>query len=135
MFSQIKLRLILVFIVSSLLSLYSQAELTSKRVIGLSGAKKIAAAAELEAVGNKWNVVIVVVDDGGHLVYLQRLDVHQRVVSVLPLVRLALQQLLNDRLRYLMSWPKRDLQLRRSLTSCPSKAGFQLWWVDSLLVL
>lgn len=74
MFSQIKLRLILVFIVSSLLSLYSQAELTSKRVIGLSGAKKIAAAAELEAVGNKWNVVIVVVDDGGHLVYLQRLD-------------------------------------------------------------
>ncbi len=74
MFSQIKLRLIFVFAVSSLLSLYSQAELTSKQVIDLSGAKKIAAAAEAEAVRNKWNVVIVVVDDGGHLVYMQRFD-------------------------------------------------------------
>lgn len=74
MFSQIKLRLLFVFAVTSLLSLASQAELINKQVLGLSGAKKIAAAAELEAVRNKWNVVIAVVDDGGHLVYLQRLD-------------------------------------------------------------
>ncbi len=74
MFSQIKLRLLFVFAVTSLLSLSSQAELINKQVLGLSGAKKIAAAAELEAVRNKWNVVIAVVDDGGHLVYLQRLD-------------------------------------------------------------
>jgi uncharacterized protein GlcG (DUF336 family) len=74
MFSQIKLRLLFVFTVFSLLPLYSQAELINKQVLGLSGAKKIAAAAELEAVRNKWNVVIVVVDDGGHLVYMQRLD-------------------------------------------------------------
>lgn len=74
MFLQIKLRLLFVFAVASLLSLYSQAELINKQVLGLSGAKKIATAAELEAVRNKWNVVIAVVDDGGHLVYLQRLD-------------------------------------------------------------
>jgi hypothetical protein len=40
----------------------------------LAVAKKLAAAAEEEAVKNKWNVVIVIVDDGGHLLSLQRLD-------------------------------------------------------------
>ena len=33
-----------------------------------------AAAAEAEATKNRWNVVIAVVDDGGHLIYLQRMD-------------------------------------------------------------
>lgn len=36
--------------------------------------KKIAAAAEAEAVANQWAVSIAVVDDGGHLLWLQRLD-------------------------------------------------------------
>jgi uncharacterized protein GlcG (DUF336 family) len=36
--------------------------------------KKIAAAAEAEAVKNNWKVVISIVDDGGHLIWLQRLD-------------------------------------------------------------
>nr|WP_026191546.1 heme-binding protein [Methylosinus sp. LW4] len=40
----------------------------------LDGAKKAAAAAEAEAVKNGWNVVIAIVDDGGNLLYLQRLD-------------------------------------------------------------
>ena len=35
---------------------------------------KMAAAAEAEATKNQWNVVIAVVDDGGHLLYLQRMD-------------------------------------------------------------
>ncbi len=74
MFSSIKLRLLCVFVVSALLALHSHADLTSKQVLNLSGAKKIAAAAELEAMRNKWNVVIVVVDDGGHPIYMQRLD-------------------------------------------------------------
>lgn len=74
MFPQTKFRLLFVFAVTGMLSLYSQAELINKQALGLSGAKKIAAAAELEAVRNKWNVVIAVVDDGGHLVYMQRLD-------------------------------------------------------------
>ena len=36
--------------------------------------KKIAAAAEAEAVANKWPVTIAIVDDGGNLLWLQRLD-------------------------------------------------------------
>lgn len=50
------------------------AELPTKPVLTLEVAKKLAAAAEAEAVQNKWNVVIAIVDDGGNLVYLQRLD-------------------------------------------------------------
>jgi uncharacterized protein GlcG (DUF336 family) len=45
-----------------------------KPVLTLEDAKKIAAAAEAEAVKNNWKVVISIVDDGGHLVWLQRLD-------------------------------------------------------------
>ncbi len=34
----------------------------------------MAAAAEAEALRNKWAVTIAIVDDGGHLLWLQRLD-------------------------------------------------------------
>lgn len=44
----------------------------SKSVLTLADAKRIAAAAEAEALRNEWRVVIAVVDDGGHLLYLQR---------------------------------------------------------------
>jgi uncharacterized protein GlcG (DUF336 family) len=37
-------------------------------------ARAIAAAAEAEAIRNRWAVSIAVVDDGGHLLWLQRLD-------------------------------------------------------------
>src|SRR5258708_10871050 len=56
------------------LSMNANAQLADKKVLTLEGAKKIAAAAEAEARKNNWNVVIAVVDDGGHLVYLQRID-------------------------------------------------------------
>jgi glc operon protein GlcG len=36
--------------------------------------KAIAAAAEAHALANKWNVAIAIVDDGGHLLHLHRLD-------------------------------------------------------------
>ncbi len=36
--------------------------------------RRIAAAAESEARANRWAVTIAVVDDGGHLLWLQRLD-------------------------------------------------------------
>lgn len=36
--------------------------------------KAIAAAAEAEALRNKWAVTIAIVDGGGHLLHLQRLD-------------------------------------------------------------
>ncbi|QOJ24848.1 MAG: heme-binding protein [Gammaproteobacteria bacterium] len=47
---------------------------THKLALTLDDAKKIAAGAEAEALRNKWPVVIAIVDDGGHLLYLQRLD-------------------------------------------------------------
>lgn len=46
----------------------------TKPVLTLEDVKKIAAAAEAEALANDWKVVISVVDDGGHLLWLQRLD-------------------------------------------------------------
>jgi len=36
--------------------------------------KRVAAAAEAEAAANNWAVSIAIVDDGGHLLWLQRLD-------------------------------------------------------------
>ena len=46
----------------------------SKPVLTLDDVKKIAAAAEAEAIKNNWAVTISIVDDGGHLLWLQRLD-------------------------------------------------------------
>lgn len=45
-----------------------------KLILTLDDAKKIAAGAEAEAKRNGWPVVIAIVDDGGHLLHLQRLD-------------------------------------------------------------
>ena len=49
-------------------------QLRAKKTISLAGAKKMAAAAEAEAVKNGLTVTIAIVDDGGHLVYLERMD-------------------------------------------------------------
>jgi uncharacterized protein GlcG (DUF336 family) len=46
----------------------------SKPALELADIKKIAAAAEAEALRNHWAVSIAIVDDGGHLLWLQRLD-------------------------------------------------------------
>ena len=50
------------------------AQVIAKSTIGLELAKKIAARAESEAAKNKWTMVIAVVDDGGNLIYLERMD-------------------------------------------------------------
>ncbi len=50
------------------------AQLATKKALTLDVAKQIAAAAEAEAVKNKWTMVIAIVDDGGNLIYLQRMD-------------------------------------------------------------
>ena len=49
-------------------------QLPSKRTLTLEAARRMAAAAEAEARKNNWNVVIAVVDDGGQLLLLQRMD-------------------------------------------------------------
>lgn len=46
----------------------------TKPILSLDDVKKIAAAAEAEALANHWAVTISIVDDGGHLLWLQRLD-------------------------------------------------------------
>ena len=46
----------------------------TKSFLELSDVKAIAAAAEAEATKNNWAVTIAIVDDGGHLLWLQRLD-------------------------------------------------------------
>ena len=52
----------------------SQAELPTKKVLTLGLAKKLVAAAEAEAKKRGATVVIAVVDDGGQLILLERLD-------------------------------------------------------------
>jgi len=49
--------------------------------LSLDDAKLVAAAARVEAEKNGWAVVIAVVDDGGHLMYLERLDGCQKASS------------------------------------------------------
>lgn len=46
----------------------------NKPSLELADAKAVAAAAEAEALKNGWAVSIALVDDGGHLLWLQRLD-------------------------------------------------------------
>ncbi|UGQ48085.1 GlcG/HbpS family heme-binding protein [Massilia endophytica] len=46
----------------------------TKPFLSLADVKKIAAAAEAEALANNWPVSIAICDDGGHLLWLQRLD-------------------------------------------------------------
>jgi glc operon protein GlcG len=46
----------------------------TKHYLEAADIKKLLAAAEAEALNNHWAVTIAVVDDGGHLLALQRLD-------------------------------------------------------------
>ncbi len=46
----------------------------TKPTLTLADVRAIAAAAETEATSNGWAVTLAVVDDGGHLLWLQRLD-------------------------------------------------------------
>ena len=50
------------------------AQTIEKKALSMELAKKIAARAETEAKKNNWTMVIAVVDDGGNLVYLERMD-------------------------------------------------------------
>ena len=56
------------------LSFAQQLKLPSKPVLTLEVAKELAKAATEFANKNNWGVVIAIVDDGGHLLYLERMD-------------------------------------------------------------
>lgn len=46
----------------------------TKPALSISDAKKIAAAAVAEAEKNGWTVVVAIIDDGGNLMYLEKMD-------------------------------------------------------------
>jgi len=46
----------------------------TRPMLTLDDCRKIYAAAEAEAKKNNWNVCIAILDDGGHLLYLARMD-------------------------------------------------------------
>lgn len=52
----------------------SAAELTTKKALNLEVAKAMAAAGEAHARANNWNVIITILDDGGNMLYMQRMD-------------------------------------------------------------
>lgn len=54
----------------------------SQWALSIDDAKQIANACKACAVQNGWNVVIAIVDDGGHTMYLERLDHTQKASSV-----------------------------------------------------
>ncbi len=64
----------LITLMAAMLAGEAAAQLLERQALSLAEAKKIAAAAEAEALTNAWNVVIAIVDEGGNLIYLQRLD-------------------------------------------------------------
>ena len=49
-------------------------ELPTKKVLTLAAAQQMAQAARAEAIKNGWKMVICIVDDGGHMIYLERMD-------------------------------------------------------------
>ena len=49
-------------------------KLATRKVLTLEAAKEIMSAAEAEARKNNWNVSIAILDEGGRLVMLQRMD-------------------------------------------------------------
>lgn len=50
------------------------AQLADRKALTLDGAKRIMAAAEAEAVTNKWTVAIAIVDEAGELVAFHKID-------------------------------------------------------------
>src|SRR5690242_16969021 len=61
-------------LLASTASMLLAAQLADKKSLTLEVAKQIAAAAQKAAVANKWTMVISILDDGGNLIYLERMD-------------------------------------------------------------
>ena len=57
-----------------LLTQSAAAQLLDKKALSLAAARKMVAAAEAEAERNRWRGVVAVVDDGGWLILLERMD-------------------------------------------------------------
>jgi glc operon protein GlcG len=60
----------------------AQAQLLQKKALSLEAARKMVAAAEAEAERNHWRGVVAVVDDGGWVILLERMDHAAMTASV-----------------------------------------------------
>ena len=65
-----------------LLGQSAQAQLLEKKALSLEAARKMVAAAEAEAERNHWRGVVAVVDDGGWIILLERMDHAAMTASV-----------------------------------------------------
>lgn len=70
----VRLSLSLLFVGALSVVAFAQTAPSYGSPITLAQARKVVAAAEAEATKNKWNVVIAIVDTGGNLVLLERMD-------------------------------------------------------------
>ena len=66
--------LIVAGLLSLALPLAAKGQLADRKTLTLAAAKEMAAAAEAEATANGWKLAIVILDEGGHLLYFQRMD-------------------------------------------------------------
>ena len=66
--------LTIALLVAASFSVLSAAELTTKKALNLEVAKAIVAASEAYARANNWNVIVTILDDGGNMLYMQRMD-------------------------------------------------------------
>jgi glc operon protein GlcG len=71
---KVKCFLVIILTLIIVISTEIKAQFIEKKTVSLELAKKIAEVAEAEAIKNKLTVVISIVDDGGNLVYLCRMD-------------------------------------------------------------
>jgi len=67
-------RIVSLAVAVALMAGTGSAQLAEKKTLTLAIAKQIAAAAETEANNNKFTMVIAIMDDGGNLIYLERMD-------------------------------------------------------------
>ena len=104
------------------LSMNANAQLADKKVLTLEAAKKIAAGAEAEARKNNWNVVIAVVDDGGHLVYLQRIDGTQTGSIDVAIGKARTSAAFKRPTKVSTSWPRRGPRSHH-LAQCSASRG------------
>ena len=74
MIMNLRIRTALVTLLSLTFAAGASAQLVQKKALNLESAKKIAAAAEKEAADAKLTMVIAILDDGGNLLYLERMD-------------------------------------------------------------
>jgi glc operon protein GlcG len=70
-------RILLAFLVTAFAPLLRAQSPAYGAPIPLTEARRVLAAAQAEASKNNWNVVVAIVDSGGHLVALERMDTTQ----------------------------------------------------------